>query len=155
MRAYQLFLAISAAGLAVLLGCDGPSEPSSEQQVLAENRERFRTSVGGSYSYDYRNVCFCVLEATRPVRIRVHDQVRVSVATLAEGSPIPRERWSEFLTVEEIFDTIRQALDQGAASVRVTYDASLGYPRDVFIDFDERIADEERAFTLDNLVVTP
>jgi hypothetical protein len=35
--------------------------------------------------------------------------------------------------------------------VSVEYDAELGFPRDTFIDYDDRIADEERGFAIANL----
>lgn len=155
MRAHRLFVAIAVATLPAFSGCNGPSEPSSEQQLLSENRARFRAGVGTSYSYDYRNVCFCGPDTTREVRVSVRDRVRVSVTAVENGALVPRERWNEFLTVEEVFDTIQHAIDEGAASVRVSYDADFGYPKDVFIDFDERLADEERGFILDDLVPAP
>ena len=138
-------------GLCLSAACGGPADPSDEQQLLNENRGRFSSMVGASYAYDYSNVCFCLVDTTRPVRVVVRDRQVVSVTSIDDGAPVPRERWGDYLTVEQIFDAIQEAFDQNAASVRAVYDERLGYPRDVFIDLDERLADEERGFIVDNL----
>lgn len=164
MRISFLPIVLAVAALATVSGCDHPIEPniveapadaSEARRELTENRELFRTAVGTSYLYDYRNVCFCAPDSRIAVRVSVRHGTRVSVVALEDDAQIPPSRWREYLTVEEAFETIEQALDDGAASVRAAYDESLGYPRDVFIDFDERIADEEQGFTFDNLAVTP
>lgn len=136
--------------VALCASCGGPTGPTEEQAQLSENRERFRATVGNSYRYDYQNVCFCGPDTRREVVVTVVNGVRTSVSAI-DGTSIPRENWVDYLTVEEVFDAIAQALAEEAASVRVTYDDALGYPRDVFIDFDERIADEERGFSIENL----
>jgi len=38
-----------------------------------------------------------------------------------------------------------------AATIRVTYDADLGYPREIVYDFATNIADDELTYTLDSL----
>lgn len=79
------------------------------------------------------------------------DEARAGVVGIDDGTPIPREQWSTFLTIAEIFDDIQRAIDERAASVRVDFDESLGYPREVHIDVDERIADEERGYIVRNV----
>lgn len=155
---------LAALGIAWLAACaDSPTEPSGDddpeasvsRQELDENRRRFEQSVGSTYAYDYQNVCFCGPDTRENVRITVRDGARVSVTSVDDGAPIPTARWPGFLTVDEIFDDIARALDTGAAAVRVTFDPTLGYPRDVYIDVDERIADEERGYAVRELTATP
>ena len=55
------------------------------------------------------------------------------------------ERLAEYDTVPELFDVIQDAIDRDAAEIRVTYAAS-GYPDEVWLDYDEQIADEELGF---------
>jgi hypothetical protein len=150
VRAESVFF-VAVLSLALTAACGGPSEPSSHAELLGQNRDRFRASVGTSYVYDYRNGCFCVVDTTRQVRVSVRDGERFAVVDVESGVSVPPERWSDYLTVEEIFDAIQRAYDEGAASVRVDYDDALGYPRDAFIDFDERLADEERGYLVENL----
>lgn len=164
VRANLLWIVLVGAALTVAASCDNPTEPtisedptdtSEARQQLAASRERFRTTVGESYQYDYRNNCFCGPDTRLPVRVTIRNGARVSVVTLEDAAPIPPNRWGDFLTVEEAFDTIEQALNDGAATIQAVYDETLGYPREVFIDFDERIADEEQGFTFNNLAPTP
>lgn len=155
MRPSQLVAV--AVWAATLARCgDGPVEPridqepgaSVSQRTLAANRRRFNENVGSSYTYEYRNICFCGPDTRRHVRVTVCDGARVRVVRVDDGTTIPPGQWSEFLTVAEIFDDIQTAIEEGAASARVDFDESLGYPRDVHIDVDERIADEERGYAV-------
>lgn len=134
--------------LAALPGCVSPTSP--EERELDANRELFRARVGSSYSCDYRNVAFAIGPFVERVRMTVRDGRVVSLVSLETGQEVTQFR-EEFLTVEEIFDEIERALDD-AYSVQVEYDPELGYPRETYIDFDERVADEERGFSISNLV---
>ena len=136
---------------AVTCCSESPTKSSLERRTLEDNRELFRQSVGTSYGYDFQNVCFCGPDTRAPVRIEVRDGQFQSVVLREDGTAVARERWDQYLTVEQVFASIEDALDESAASVRVAYDPSLGYPRDVFIDFNEMIADEELGFTVENL----
>ena len=130
---------------------DNPTNVTPESRELEDNRELFRRSVRTSYRYEFRIDCFCGPDDRAPVRIEVRDGQIQSVVVLEDGTTVERDRWDRYLTVEQVFTTIEEALDENAAIVRVGYDDSLGYPRDVFIDYSEMIADEERGFTIDNL----
>jgi len=162
MKPWQLVVVVLSAAALARCG-DGPVEPtvreepdgSVSQQTLSENRERFNENVGSSYTYEYQNVCFCAPDSRRNVRVSVRDGSRVGVVGIDDGAAIPTEQWDAFLTVAEIFDDVQRAIDEGAASVRVEFDETLGYPRDVYIDVDERIADEERGYAVRNLKVDP
>lgn len=153
-------LVVVAVWAAALARCgDGPVEPrideepdaSVSQQTLSANRRRFNENVGSSYTYEYQNVCFCGPDTRRNVRVTVCDGARVRVVGIDDGTAIPREQWNTFLTIAEIFDDIQRAIDERAASVRVDFDESLGYPQEVHIDVDERIADEERGSIVRNV----
>lgn len=157
---HRLQVALWGACAAIFINCgDGPIQPTTqeepeasvEQRTLSENRRRFEEGVGSSYTYEFQRICFCPEDIRLNVRVTVEGGARTSVESVEDGSPVPSARWSEFLTINEIFDDIQTALDEGAASVQVEYDEALGYPRDVFIDVDQLIADEERGYTVRNL----
>jgi len=144
------------AGIALLLlaalagACGSPTGP--DERDAAQNRRRFRALVGGDYSYDYQNQAFLAPPITAPVRMRVRDFRVVSIVSLQTGEEIPEPFRELFLTVDEVFETIESAQRAGAAEVRVSYDPQLGYPSETWIDYDQRIADEERGFAIWNLV---
>jgi hypothetical protein len=137
-----LTLLLSACGL-------GPDDALDE---LARNRERWRSQRIADYQVRFRLICFCVLETTEPVILTVRRGSLVSVTRVSDGRPVDPTQWTgRYYTVDEMFALIAEAEARGADEVRVTYDAALGYPREVFLDEDQRLADEERTFELSAL----
>jgi hypothetical protein len=140
----------SLVALALLAAaCGSPSSP--EERDLEDNRRRFQALVGSSYSCNYRNVGFFIGSIVEPVRMTVRESRVVSLVSLETGLEIAPEFRDAFLTVEEVFAEIARARDQGASQVDVDFDAELGYPRDTYIDYDARLADEERGFSIANV----
>jgi hypothetical protein len=129
--------------------CGSPTSPG--ERDLEDNRRRFAALVGSSYSCDYRNVGFLIGPIVEPVRMTVRRSQVVSLVSRTSGEEIAPELRDAFLSVEEVFDEIQRARDQGAFRVEVEYDAELGYPRETYIDYDSRIADEERGFSISGL----
>ena len=72
----SLLLAVATAG------CGDAFGPNDERRALSDNRRRFEREVGGSYSYDYRNVRFAIGPMVEPVRINVRSSAIVSVVLL-------------------------------------------------------------------------
>jgi hypothetical protein len=60
---------------------------------------------------------------------------------------------AEDTTIDDFFEKIRRARDQGAVIIDVTWDQDLGFPTTGYIDLDERLADEEQGWTISE--VTP
>jgi hypothetical protein len=46
-------------------------------------------------------------------------------------------------TIDDLFSRIQEAIDLSAFSISVFYDEMSGYPVDIYIDYDDRIIDEE------------
>jgi len=150
MRAARARL-VALVGLAAAIGCTSPAGPSEIEQALRENRSRFRALVGGSYTFDYRNLCFCPVFLVDGVRISVREHAIVSVVTLSDGRAVPAEHWHFYKTVEGVFSAIEDAVGRDPATLEVSYDQRFGYPTHVFIDLDLMIADEEQTYILSNL----
>ena len=140
-----------ASGLVAAAACSNPTGPEMDLERLEASRRRFEAAVGADYSVAYQNVCFCVDTFREPVLLTVRQGTIVSVQRRSDGSPVPAARWDDYRTVERVFAAIEEALRGDAAAVRVDYDRELGYPRDVWIDYDERLADEEQGFQLEAL----
>ena len=58
--------------------------------------------------------------------------------------PLPER----FVPVEELFALLQDAVRRNAARIEVSYDERYGYPTELFIDYDERMADEETRFVI-------
>lgn len=131
MRALPLIL-----GLLVFVGCD--TDPIVGGEALTRGqvedaRASFVASGIDSYVLRYAIDCFC---PPNEVEVRVVEGAVVGVAwTGFEADP---------LTVLDLYDLVLDAYREGAASVRATVSATEPrIPADIWIDYDEAIADEE------------
>ena len=144
-------LAVLVTLVASASACDGMFGPDDELQTLRDRRRQFERQVGPNYVYEYRNVRFAIGPVVEPVRIRVRQGQIVSVESLSSGQAVPPDNWRYFETVEGVFRAIEDAHANGAASVQAAYDPRYGYPTNVYIDYDQRLADEEAGYQLSNL----
>ncbi len=121
--------------------------PDSAQTALLQAQERWEHSSIADYSYTGAWTCFC------PEEYRADTQVTVDggkVTTVSSAAPnvgtIPAPE--RFVPIEGLFALIQNAITQNAARIEVSYDETYGYPAELFIDYDERMADEEDRFTI-------
>lgn len=143
-------LVVAAVSLvAILPGCSSVTGPAAEE--LEENLRTWRARGISSYTYAYRLNCFCGGPGIRPVEIEVRDGAVAAVRVLETGEPEEFFDPEAFPTVEDLFQTIREALDRDPFRIRAEYDDLLGYPRDVFIDFEQNVIDEEFGFVTSDL----
>jgi len=133
-----------------LVACDnitGVDDLSREQDRLDRSWSRFQRSAPLSYSYTVRVDCACPRDQTRPVTVWV-DRGSVEYLLYADdGSPVPLSYTWAFPSAEQLFDTIQDAIDRRADYIQVDYDFTYGYPTNVYIDYDRRVADEELSMT--------
>jgi hypothetical protein len=101
-----------------------------------------------NYSYTLTVNCFCVIERRGPHLIKVKDNKIVSV----NGQPYNLEQTGMLPTVNELFQIIQTKLAQKPFDQRLEYHPSLGYPTSVYFDMDERLADEEVGYIIENLI---
>ena len=62
------------------------------------------------------------------------------------GKAPEHDGFGRYVTIDELFNTIQEAIDGKASQIIVTYDPEVGYPTEASIDYDARIADEEYGF---------
>jgi hypothetical protein len=131
---------------------------TAQQQELTAARDRWRAAGITTYNYRFSRQCLCDERTAGPFRARVEDgAVRAAIyqGTAANGIPDGTRVAKEFLasvsTVANVFDVIAGAIAKRACTIEVRYDADLGYPTKVDIDFDPDVADEELHFVLSDL----
>ena len=112
------------------------------------NRQLWNEQALSSYQYVFNWSCFCLPEYTAPVNIKVERGEWTEISQVRDGVPVSEKDWKRYKTIEELFDIIDEAFLQDAKEISVEYDPDLAYPTSVFIDYDERIADEERGFNV-------
>ncbi|MDX1419890.1 MAG: DUF6174 domain-containing protein [Rubricoccaceae bacterium] len=145
-------LPVAFVALLLLAGCDlfGESRPervrarpvvtSSTAEGLADARGRWAEADLDDYQLEYTRACECLRAAAGPFLVTVEGGAVTEVEPLS-GEPLP-DGYEPF-TVVRLFDAIDEAFDEGADAVDVVYDAALGFPVRIAIDYDARVADEE------------
>ena len=137
-----------------------PRMPQIKQRYTA-NLKKWQAKRLQSYTFTLQRSCFCTPDYTTPMLVTVQGGKVASAMTESravtlnpDGSEAPptmvdvKER---AMTIDQLFNEIKQAIDNGAATIDVKYDTVWGYPRSISIDLDKRIADEELAFTISGL----
>jgi uncharacterized protein DUF6174 len=135
---------LAAASLPAALAIAAPSQmqsgttdpqisDGSAQRELDAARALWNEQHLSHYRFRVRRTCYCPEELRRERQITVRD-----------GRPVrPNRHVKRLASVTRLFDTVQAAIDAGASSLTVTYDARRGYPREISIDHYEQIADDE------------
>ncbi|XCN74499.1 MAG: DUF6174 domain-containing protein [Candidatus Electrothrix aestuarii] len=136
-----------------LFGCTHPTLPhiddNPQQEALNKNHALWKNSNRSTYTYTYKRVCFCPQEEDIVVDVQYGNVV--SAHYYPSDNPVMPERLDSLMTVEELFEVIQKAINDDVAQLDVTYNAQLGYPERIYIDVDERMADEEMEHQVSNL----
>jgi hypothetical protein len=120
-----------------------PDDLDAAQAALDEARSRWEAAGIDDYTFTYRPVCFCPPQEYTAV-VEGGVVTSVSAADGGELEPIPT-------TVDDVFDDLQAAIDDGVFAVTAEYDAELGYPVSTWIDVDMRMADEEYGIQIEEL----
>ena len=99
-----------------------------------------------SYAFAIERQCFCSSEARGPVRITVINGQIVAQIYVDSGASVTGDARGWFPDVDGLFDVLRDAMNEGAHEIRVTYNPVNGVPIDFWIDYSENMADEELGF---------
>ena len=138
------WLALLALALTAV-GCTDPLGP--EKNKLDAAQDRWNLVNADNYVFEFQRLCFCASDFVRPVRIEVLDGKVNSAIYVDTGEPISLPLTS-VLTIDGLLDEIRDATDGMAFSVIADYDADLGYPTSVSIDYIEHAIDDEMSFNV-------
>ena len=141
---------MTVIGLGAATGCLG-----KDDHGVASAQRRWAANAPAAYQFHSREVCFCPDELTREMIVDVRGGAVVAAIYADDGSPVGAATRGQILTVEGLFALLADAVDRGADQIDVTYDAALGYPRTIALDYHRSAADDERGFTLSGLVALP
>ncbi len=126
----------------------GMPDPDGEAR-LAEARQQWAAQRPDAYRFTYTRNCFCPPQYRGPFAATVRGDEAVNVAYEGEGEAAADALARADLTVDDLFDVLAEAYARNAASVTVDYAAETGQPTNVYIDYNEQIADEEVGFTIE------
>ena len=123
-----------------------------DQTDLDTNRSLWDSQSASDYDYFLQRSCFCFPDTRRPGLVSVRSGV-ITMVIDAETSAMLDPQ--SFLRVDELFDTLQDAIDTNAFEINSQFDNILGYPRSFSIDYFAMIADDEIYYTARDLVVVP
>jgi hypothetical protein len=120
--------------------------PAFADAQLDAARARWQSATLAAYEYGYHKYCECHRESPPETVVTVSGgnvtRVRHRLAGSDVEVPAADKNFQYYWTVEGLFDLIASALDRGV-QVRASYDAALGFPREVFIDYDTDFIGDE------------
>jgi hypothetical protein len=119
---------------------------------LRAQRERWAAQRIEDYQLTLSRSCFCAPEGAGLVVLTVLDGEPVEWLYFLSGDPLEPEWQAVFPTVDGLFDFVEDAIDRGAETIEVTYDAELGLPTHVRVDYRQALADEEIAYEVEKIL---
>ena len=126
-----------------------PANPSLAElrEGLTQNRELWASQGITGYQMEFRWICFCPPDYAAPVIISVTEGDTIGSLAFAGGAlPWNGKFPPDYTSINGLFDLLQEAIGQPAGNIRVKYHAELGYPISAAIDYDRRIADDEKGF---------
>jgi hypothetical protein len=120
------------------------------QQALDANIALWQRSSMASYQYTYLQQCFCPLRGDIVVTV-VNGQV-TEAFRLRDGTYLSAQEIGGVFPIEGLFNKIQESINRNVYSLKVTYNATLGYPESIAIDQDARLVDDEVTYTVRDLL---
>jgi hypothetical protein len=109
-------------------------------------RARWESAALSGYEYAYHKYCECHRDSPPETTVTVREDKVVGVRHRPVGStaevPAAEKNLEYYWTVEGLFGLIESAQGRGV-QLRVQYDAALGFPREVYIDYDADFIGDE------------
>lgn len=126
---------------------------------LEEAKTKWENLNTSKYAYDYSYGCECFMDYV-PAHITVENGVIVAVDNPADGQPfvfpngtlVVDSLPALFYTIDELFEQLEDA-DGSAFIASVIFDATHGFPKEVYIDYNEDVFDDEISYNVFNFEI--
>lgn len=143
-------IGVAILTVVVAAGCSIFSVDNKDRQSsLDDSRSRWEGSGVSDYTMRFQRLTSCIIcQPTDLIEVRLTvrgDTIR-EVLDLAQNLPFTDFTPGVFLTVDDLFDFIQEAIDLDAAEIDISYDRILGYPTDITVDISRRFFDDETSF---------
>jgi len=151
-RTLRVFLAL--AGAAALLSC---SDLNGSKQVdnIDAAQARWQSAHMTRYVFQFSRSCFCAEEITRTISITVVGGAPVGAVYVDSGTTVDTTLFRNYLTVDRIFAYLHSTLNAHPALLTASYEATLGYPLQVYIDPVALTVDDEVTLRILSLTAAP
>jgi len=126
---------------------------------FSRNQQKWTDANLNHYRFELNISCFCAFRDQMPLTVEVRDGQIVHMATVDGTLVLDTDQNYEFYaphaTIDLLFTEINTAINEGADSVTVTYDATYGFPTEIAIDPSQQIADEEMYYSVSGFEALP
>ena len=126
---------------------------------FSRNQQKWQDANITHYRFELNISCFCAFRDQMPLTIEVRDGQIVHMATVDGTLVLDTDQNYEFYaphaTIDLLFAELDAALNGGADTVTVTYDATYGFPTEVAIDYSQETADEEMYYSISGFEALP
>lgn len=118
--------------------------PAFGDAALDAARGQWQAARLARYEYGYHKFCECHRESPPETIVTVEGGKVVRVRHRPAGTEVevPGRSFEYYWTVDGLFDLIASALER-KVEVRAVYDSTLGYPTEVYIDYDADFIGDE------------
>ena len=120
--------------------------PALADAELDGARARWKSAAIASYEYSYYKYCDCHRESPPETVVTVRGVTVTGVRHRPVGTTVEvtaaDKNLEYYWNVDGLLDLIASALERGV-QVRAAYDAELGFPREIYIDYDKYLIGDE------------
>jgi hypothetical protein len=152
--AYALTLMAVTLLLAGCSGILGPREDDTLRELLNTREAMWQQKGFPSYTMSVMRIAHDT-PSLREVVLHVQAGQIQSAEYADTGEPLSAAARAEYLTVQGMFNLIRDALGRTIASISVNYDPEYGFPTEILIDYDVRRNTDDIYFGVSELTATP
>ena len=143
-------VAAAACSAFLVLLCSACQDLGPSQDYLLEDiathRVIWESRRPSAYVYELERFCNCTEEARGPVRVRVRGMAVVERRYTASGAAVASSLEGVFPSVEGLFDLLEEAAKRDPWYINMNWDPDLGYPRDLYVDFESNVIDDEVSY---------
>ena len=149
---------VIAATLLACLACNSDGVVGVQDfRRFDEAKARWDARPFTDYSYEIRTSCFCPPEIVRWTRVTVRGGVVVAAEAVEPDPDFPITTLALWEPIDSVFASLQRTLDNAddnshLATLRVEYDAQLGYPTLIAIRMKPTVADGDSEKNLRNVV---
>jgi hypothetical protein len=113
---------------------------------LDNGRALWQRAALTAYEYGYHKFCECHPDSPPETIVSVRNDHVIRVRHRPVGStvevPAADKNFEFYWTIDGLFALVESAFERGAQT-RVKYDSTLGYPSEIYIDYDANMIGDE------------
>ncbi len=140
---------ILCIGIYIFSACGNTESKNSHTNnnvynTFIEHKKQWDNRQTQNYAFVVKKTCFCPYE--EKIQVTVENNLVIEAKYIPSNSVI--DTGMKQKNIDGYFDMIQEALDNNVYQLTVQYDETYGYPKEIYIDYDEQMVDEEVSYTL-------